>query len=505
VTALTQLPGLTVGVDGSAVALNVMRCLEKVTVVQELSSPALCELVFCGTPHAVEGIRFTTGSALRISTGVSAEALFDGQITAIEHCFRADSTREMRVRAYDRLHCLRKRQPVRVHVQTTLADLARELTADLRFSVDQTEASPVWNRVFQHRQSDLELLVELGARCGQYLVLRGDTLQLLTLQGAGDPVPLRLGDTLLEARVELNGNTACRSVMASGWNSSRWEDFRGLALDARVGRDVESEVVPAHLGGSGERTLVDESAEDADHAVALAQAELDSRVAGEITFWGVAEGNPELRPGIPIDVTGLGSGLSGRFVAARVVHTVERSAGYVSEISTTPPPFRLRSKSSIASPGVVSRVDDPEGLGRVKAKLTTYQDLETDWMGVLSPGAGGKKGFIMIPDVGDQVLVLFSHEDPAQGVVLGGLFGVNVPPDAGVEGGAVRRFSLVTPGGQRIRLDDGRDEIHIEDKTGSYMKFSPDQFFIHSKVGLTMEAPGQPIVIQGKSIDFKEA
>ncbi|MCU1329300.1 MAG: Rhs element Vgr protein [Bryobacterales bacterium] len=503
--ALTELPGVRVTVDGSSLPIDTMRCLDRVLVAQELSSPTVCELVFRGTPKALDGFRFCAGAALRVHTDHTTEALFDGQITAMEHKFGPDSTRELRVRAYDRLHCLRKRQPVRVHVQTSLADLARELTADLGFAVEQTESSPVWNRVFQYRQSDLELLVELGARCGQYLALRGDTLHLLTLQGAGAAIPLKLGDSLLEASVELNDNTACRSVMASGWNSSRWEDFRGLALDARLGRDIAHEVVPSEPGGNGERTLVDEWAEDADHAVALAQAELDARAAGEVTFRGVAEGNPRLRPGVPIDIAGLGSDVSGRFVLAKAVHTVERQTGYLSEISTTPPTFRARSKGTVASPGVVSRVDDPEGLGRVKVKLTTYQDLETDWMGVLSPGAGGKKGFIMIPDVSDQVLVLFSHNDPAQGVVLGGLFGVHAPPDAGVEGGSVRRFSLLTPGGQRIRLDDGRNEIHIEDSTGSYLKLSPAQVFLHCKVGMTLEAPGQPIVIQAKSIDFKEA
>jgi phage baseplate assembly protein V len=124
-------------------------------------------------------------------------------------------------------------------------------------------------------------------------------------------------------------------------------------------------------------------------------------------------------------------------------------------------------------------VGDPEGLGRVKVTLPAYENLETDWMGVLSPGAGGKKGFITLPDVGDQVLVLLAHQDPAQGIVLGGLFGSKVPPDAGVEKGAVRRFTLLTPGGQRIRLDDGGSAIHIQDSTGNYVDLSPKQVVVH--------------------------
>ena len=41
-------------------------------------------------------------------------------------------------------------------------------------------------------------------------------------------------------------------------------------------------------------------------------------------------------------------------------------------------------------------------------------------MGVVSAGAGSGKGFAILPDVGDQVLVLLIGGDPSQGVVLGG-------------------------------------------------------------------------------------
>ena len=47
-------------------------------------------------------------------------------------------------------------------------------------------------------------------------------------------------------------------------------------------------------------------------------------------------------------------------------------------------------------------------------------------MEVLSVGAGSGKGLVACPDVDDQVLVLLLHGDPAQGIVLGGLYGRTV-------------------------------------------------------------------------------
>jgi phage protein D/phage baseplate assembly protein gpV len=482
-----------------------MRRLSGVLIWQQLSAPSLCELLFQCADGVSGADSLRPGSALRVLIGRGQDAIFEGQITAVEYLFAPDSTRQLRIRGYDLLHQLRKRQPVRVHVQVTLADVARHAVAGAGLSVEQDDASPLWQRVFQHNQTDLDLLIELAERCGQFLTLRGDTLQLITLRGIGDSVPLALGETLLETRVEVNGDPACRSVMAAGWSASRVEDFRGLAIEARVGRQVSAEVAPDSVGGNGERTLADANAQDDDQALGLAQAELDLRVAREVTLWGIAEGDPKLRPGTPIDVSGLMPEVSGRYVLTETRHTIDRQKGYTTEINTCPPPPRKRSQSTIATPACVSRVDDPDGLGRVKVTLPAYGGLETDWMGVLSPGAGGKKGFITTPDVGDRVLVLFAHEDPAHGVVLGGLFGGTAPPDTGVESGSVRRFTLVTPGGQRIRLDDTRGAIRVEDNTGNYLDLSPKQILLHGEVGITIEAPGKPIVIQGQTIDFRNA
>ena len=54
-TALSELPALNLAVGGSSIPLNTMRCLDKVTVLQELSSPTVCELVFRGTPEMFPG------------------------------------------------------------------------------------------------------------------------------------------------------------------------------------------------------------------------------------------------------------------------------------------------------------------------------------------------------------------------------------------------------------------------------------------------------------------
>ncbi len=150
-------------------------------------------------------------------------------------------------------------------------------------------------------------------------------------------------------------------------------------------------------------------------------------------------------------------------------------------------------------------MDDPEKLGRVRVALPALGEIETDWLGVMAPGAGGGKGFVFLPDVGDQVLVLFVGGEVRQGIVLGGLWGTKGPGDYGVDGGSIRRFILGTPCGQKITLDDSGESIRLENKGGSFLEFSPDKAHLHSAVDLEIEAPGRGVVIKGKTIDFRQA
>jgi uncharacterized protein involved in type VI secretion and phage assembly len=235
--------------------------------------------------------------------------------------------------------------------------------------------------------------------------------------------------------------------------------------------------------------LVNETTPRKEHAVALAQAELDQRKAAEVTLFGQAAGNPALRPGTPVELSGVTRLLTGQYILTEVTHSLDSERGFTSRISTAPPELLIRPRADVATYGLVTNTADPDKLGRIRARLPTYNDLETDWMPVLMPGAGQNKGFISLPDNGDIVLIILTRENPGQGIVLGGLYGPYPSPDAGTSadsaGRSVTRYSWITPGGQRIQLNDTGDKIRLENDTGAFI-----------------ELAGASIRIVGDSIDF---
>lgn len=499
--SVVALPQILVEVEGSQLEDAAINELATVRVHHRLAAPSQCELTFHGP---VETDLPRPGGELRVAVAGHDTRLFDGQITAVEHVFGPDRDYSLVVRAYDALHRLRKRQRARALVQTSVDGLASELASDLGLSSQAADSGPVWQNIVQHNETDLELLIVLAARCGLYPVIRDGQLDLITLEGEGDSVELALGEELLEARIELNGDRAARSVSATGWNPLRAETHQADASSPRSGRDIGAEVAPTDVGGTGEVSLFGEYASDEAHVAALAQAELDARAAGEVTLWGVAEGDPRLRAGTPVELSGLREELDGQYVLTDVTHTIDGTRGYLTELSSAPPDVRRRRTAAAAALGEVTSVDDPDGRGRVRVSFPAHGDVESDWLGVVVPGAGSDRGFVALPDVGDHVLVAFAHEDPATGVVVGGLYGAGGPPDPGVADAAVKRFSMRTSGGQHITLDDENQKLRLEDVTGSSVELSPDHVTVHAAVDLTIEAPGRAVVVRAKSVDFEQ-
>src|SRR5439155_1732561 len=69
--------------------------------------------------------------------------------------------------------------------------------------------------------------------------------------------------------------------------------------------------------------------------------------------------------------------------------------------------------------GVVTDNKDPSKLGRVKLKIPILSDNDsTFWAPVVMMGAGKNRGWFFIPEVNDEVLVMFEHGDVNRPVVV---------------------------------------------------------------------------------------
>src|SRR5262244_3696398 len=104
ITAITRID---VEIEGRPIAQSESQALGEIHVRQRLSAPAQCELVFFDPQESFYNVSaMRPGAPLRVV--VSDQELFSGDVTALEYVYGPEGGRELRIRAYDQLHRLRK-------------------------------------------------------------------------------------------------------------------------------------------------------------------------------------------------------------------------------------------------------------------------------------------------------------------------------------------------------------------------------------------------------------
>jgi phage baseplate assembly protein gpV len=86
--------------------------------------------------------------------------------------------------------------------------------------------------------------------------------------------------------------------------------------------------------------------------------------------------------------------------------------------------------------GVVVDNDDPDQLGRVKVKFPTlHEEPESYWLRISSPNAGKERGFYALPELEDEVLVMFMQGSQDVGIIMGQFWnGIDKPPTEAIAG-----------------------------------------------------------------------
>lgn len=131
-----------------------------------------------------------------------------------------------------------------------------------------------------------------------------------------------------------------------------------------------------------------------------------------------------------------------------------------------------RAESQFAK--VISNTD-PLNQGRVQVQFDWQNgSTTTEFIRVMTPDAGSSdkvnknRGFMAIPEVGDQVIVNFVHQHPDRPFVMGGMFHGAI----GAGGGQNNNIkSLSSRSGNKLELNDGEGSVFLTDQGGANMKF----------------------------------
>lgn len=469
-------------------------------LTQSLSQPSSCELQF-SDPVLAELTELRIGARITLEGGGDA-VLFDGEISTMRREKEAAGLGRLVIRASDKLEQLRRRQTTAAHPAARLSETVSSIAGEIGLAVETYGDDCRLPLMIQWGASDLDWLTTICAAYGHYLYLDGDALKMMSLEGDGASVELDMDEDVFSAAIDADAVGLRTEATACGWNPLTAEAVKGTAMDfsldiARVWRGAPAEIKEVARDLTGGASALDENA-----VSAFVSADLDRAAKRAHRISAAVEGDTRLRPGVRVLLKDRRDEFSDEFVLTRTVHSYTAESGYVCEISSAPPPDPKKIAGPAISLGVVSDTDDPQNAGRVRAALTAFNELQSDWLFVCSFGAGSGKGFILQPEVGDRVLVAFAGNNPAQGVVIGGIFGADPLHDEDVGSLRPRPFSLRTADGQLLRLDDNAGAARLQSRGGEF-SLDPAGVVLRADADLRIEAPGRRITITADKIDFK--
>jgi uncharacterized protein involved in type VI secretion and phage assembly len=156
--------------------------------------------------------------------------------------------------------------------------------------------------------------------------------------------------------------------------------------------------------------------------------------------------------------------------------------------------------------GIVTNNKDPDQLGRVKLRFPWLSDsTESDWARVATPMAGNGRGLYFLPEVDDEVLVLFERGDVRFPFVIGALWNGKDQAPAGNGDGKNALRVIKSRSGHLIRFDDSEKapKIEIIDASSGnriVIDTSADTVTITAGKNIVLEAPKGDIRLNAKQV-----
>ena len=540
---------LLIDVAGQRLAADVAALLVDGVVDDSRTSPDLFALRFRDPGNVVvekSGARIGAAVTIAVASNESRTPLplLVGEVTALEKEVDGTGTFTV-VRGLDKSHRLIRGRRVTSYREMTAADVARRVARDAGLDVGQVDpTNTVFEQVSQGNATDWEFLRTLAADVGVEVSVAAGKLEFRKPTPAGDApggqaatenaLVLEVGRNVLRLRALVTSAEQVPSVEVRGWDDTQKRAVVGTAPAATAVAEVGAKPVDLAKTFNAPVLVATDTPYATQGEVDAAAKALAEQVAGGFAeLEAVIRGNPNVRAGTAVTLANAGPPFDGKYTVTATRHVFEPETGYTTWVTVSG--FQDRTLFGLVAgttgsapsgtPGVVvaqvSDNRDPDGRGRVRLTFPWLSDdYVTDWVRTVQAGAGGNRGALVVPEVGDEVLVAFEQGSFQRPYVLGGLHnGVDRPADGDVPlvdkgSGAVNRRSIVSRTGHRLEMveaangpqgvkvvtGDGKLTLDLDQKQTRITVRSDGTVTVEAKNGVTIDAGTGTLKLSGQDI-----
>lgn len=520
----------TLKIDGIPAPIELMNDILQISVEESLHLPGMFTLViqnayFPGSDREQSWKHkdlFKIGKSIKIGFASSTTEdpefkietkgdILEGEITAIEAHFTSGSQAPMIIRGYDVSHRLHRGRFNRSFQNMIDSDIVKKIAGEVGIPIGTIDNSGGPHGygdingsngyVFQENQTNMEFLRERAARNGFELFIQDGKLNFRKPK-VDQSLQLQWLKDLHSFRVRVSSAEQVSEVEVRGWDYSQKQPIVEKAKVEKVLTQTDngngSKTSTSFKGKPPQPTMivVDQPIFAAKEAKTMAQS-LCNELGGEFVLADAkAEGNPEIRPGRVIQLSGMDS-YSGKYYVTETRHLYHEGV-YTTEFSirglrggnlfTTLSPRTHLEPGQTCLVGIVSNNKDPKGWGRVRVKFPTLtEEHESNWARVVAIGAGMNRGFDCIPEINDEVLVAFEHGDIHRPYIIGGVWnGKDASPEKvadSVVSGKVRLRTIKTRTGHQLQFVEedksaSKDGVYIKTSGGHTIRLNDSEKYV---------------------------
>lgn len=238
--------------------------------------------------------------------------------------------------------------------------------------------------------------------------------------------------------------------------------------------------------------------------------------------------NLTAKPGGTIEVSGFNELVDGKFIITSVMQDYS-DGGFSTYIQ-----FGLNHESyackynlhpahsrPVILTGLVTQLqEDPDNLNRIKVKIAGWKDAQEEvWARLATAYAGDQYGMVLLPEIGDEVIVAFIGNDFDVPVVLGSAFSPKLPPHTEFKDDNYDKVFITkkgmkwawndekaihvisTPAGNKIVISEDEKSITIQDQSSNKIVMNDSEINLTGSKDIVIKANAN-VKIDGVAVEI---
>jgi Rhs element Vgr protein len=552
-TPITNLKSLslrvTLKVEGSPIkddygigTINIVHTVNKISYAEiSLVGPVLPKR---GAYPISDGDDFDPGKKIEISAGFGSEEkkVFTGII--VKHSAELDSKSpyKIKITAKHKAVMMTFNEKENLFKESKDSDIMSKVFGEYGLSATVDATTIKYEAFFQKRSTDWDFMLSRADFNGFIVCMDGDSITVGKPKLSAKAVQrISISDSMVKFEAELNAENQPSGINASGWDTKTQKLVKSTAKEPSL--NTQGNVAATKLSSKlsqKDLDLISPTPMPTTDLQVWADASLLrlrlAAIRGKVKFLG----SGVVKTGDLIELEGVGKKFNGNAFVSSVNHEIGPGSWTTSvkfgldiipihqmaNFSYAPASGILPAVHGLQIATVKKLSGDPLSLARIQVTIPSYAATPLDiWARYSNFYASNGIGMGFYPEIGDEVVVGFTDNDPRYPIILGSLYSdknkaPNEPKDENnyiksltTKSKLVLSFDdekkvivVETPGGNKITISDENKSIVIKDQNSNTISMTSSGIELDSGKDINLKAKGNITIdaTQKVSIEAKQ-